>query len=75
MRAARCVVGSATGADAHWEHEKSRPFEPAGLGKAAAVSSELRIAHALEYIAAQMGEINVKLSGLLAQRSGGTNFG
>jgi hypothetical protein len=58
-----------------WEHDKSRPFVPVSLGKGAADSPDLRIAHALEYIAAQMGEINVKLSGLLAQRSGCTNMG
>jgi hypothetical protein len=45
-----------------WRHHTAEPFAPAGLGRN---SAELRAAHALEYIAAQMGEINAKLSKLL----------
>jgi hypothetical protein len=44
-----------------WEKMVSSPFEPAaGSGAGIDVDAQLRIAHALEYIAAQIGQIRSK---------------
>jgi hypothetical protein len=44
-----------------WEKMVSSPFEPAaGSGAGIDVDAQLRIAHALEYIAAQIGPIRSK---------------
>ena len=43
-----------------WEDRAHKPFEPifASLGKGIDTSAALRMAHAFEYIAAQLGQIN-----------------
>ena len=48
-----------------WDRRKSEPYVPASVAAAKtgiAPTAENRVAHALEYIAAQLGEINAKLS-------------
>jgi hypothetical protein len=54
--------------DAHkrWEERVHRPFEPlfAVSGKGIDTDAALRMAHAFEYIAAQLGQINRKLTKL-----------
>jgi hypothetical protein len=49
-----------------WEDRAHRPFEPlfTSSGKGIDTDAALRMAHAFEYIAAQLGEINRKLSRL-----------
>jgi hypothetical protein len=49
-----------------WEDRVRRPFEPlfTPSGKGIDTDAALRMAHAFEYIAAQLGEINRKLSKL-----------
>jgi len=47
---------STEGSKARWEHMTSAPYTPVNTA-----DSALRIAHALEYIAAQVGQINAKL--------------
>jgi hypothetical protein len=47
---------SEEGTKLRWQHMISEPFEPASNA-----TPDLRIACALEYIAAQLGEINRKL--------------
>lgn len=39
----------------------NHPFRPAHAGVTTGMDAQLRIAHALEYIAAQLGQINQKL--------------
>jgi hypothetical protein len=48
------------GAKERWEHMVDRPFEPS-----ANIGPELRMANAIEYIAAQLFQINAKLDRLL----------
>jgi hypothetical protein len=49
-----------------WERTAAQPFVPANIAGVSShhVSAEYRVAAALEYIAAQLGEINAKLSKL-----------
>jgi len=49
-----------------WEERAHRPFEPlfAASGKGVDTDAALRMAHAFEYIAAQLGQINRKLTRL-----------
>jgi hypothetical protein len=49
-----------------WLDRAQRPFEPvfAPSGKGIDTDAALRMAHAFEYIAAQLGEINRKLTKL-----------
>jgi hypothetical protein len=44
---------------ARMQHWASNPYQPVAL------EPELRVAHALEYIAAQMGQISAKLDRLI----------
>ena len=47
-----------------WADQARKPFEPviAASGKGIDTDAALRMAHAFEYIAAQLGEINRKLT-------------
>ena len=45
-----------------WKHHVEQPYRPSE-----APSIDFRVAHALEYIAAQLGGINAKLSLLIQQ--------
>lgn len=47
-----------------WNARKSEPYVPAGVATQAGTmpGPDVRVAHALEYIAAQLGEINAKLT-------------
>jgi hypothetical protein len=49
-----------------WEDRVRKPFEPIFTlsGKGIDTDAALRMAHAFEYIAAQLGEINRKLTKL-----------
>jgi hypothetical protein len=49
-----------------WEERAHRPFEPlfTASGKGIDTDAALRMAHAFEYIAAQLGQINRKLTRL-----------
>ena len=49
-----------------WEDRAHKPFEPifAPSSKGIDTDAALRMAHAFEYIAAQLGEINRKLTKL-----------
>ena len=49
-----------------WEDRIGKPFEPifTASGKGVDTDAALRMAHAFEYIAAQLGEINRKLAKL-----------
>lgn len=47
---------STEGAKSRWEHMTNNPYQPVNVA-----DSGLRVAHALEYIAAQLGQINAKL--------------
>ena len=49
------------GAKERWEHMSSNPFQP----DMTINESGQRIANAMEYIAAQLGQINAKLERLL----------
>jgi hypothetical protein len=51
---------STEGAKERWDHRVSKPFQPD-----ANINERLRIANAMEYIAAQLGQINAKLDRLL----------
>ena len=54
-----------------WNARKQEPYVPATLSAGTGnVEATLRVAHAIEYIAAQMGEINAKLTTVLERRSG-----
>lgn len=52
-----------------WERIVSEPFIPANVGGTSSlhVSAEYRVAAALEYIAGQLGQINMKLSKLVGE--------
>jgi hypothetical protein len=49
-----------------WKDRADKPFEPllTPSGKGVDTDAALRMAHAFEYIAAQLGEINRKLNRL-----------
>jgi hypothetical protein len=49
-----------------WEDRVQKPFEPllTSSGKGIDTDAALRMAHAFEYIAAQLGQINRKLTKL-----------
>ena len=49
-----------------WGDQTRKPFEPivAASGKGIDTDAALRMAHAFEYIAAQLGEVNRKLTKL-----------
>ena len=49
-----------------WEERMHKPFEPifTPSGKGIDTDASLRMAHAFEYIAAQLGQINRKLTKL-----------
>jgi hypothetical protein len=49
-----------------WEDQAQKPFEPifTSSGKGIDTDASLRMAHAFEYIAAQLGQINRKLTKL-----------
>jgi hypothetical protein len=50
-----------------WEDQVQKPFEPllTSSGKGIDTDAALRMAHAFEYIAAQLGQINRKLTKLV----------
>jgi len=52
-----------------WQHTAAQPFFPANISglKGPHVTAEYRVAAALEYIAAQLGQINAKLSKLVGE--------
>ena len=54
-----------------WEELVGRPFVPANIGgiNAAHITAEYRVATALEYIAAQLDQINAKLKVLAEDKS------
>jgi hypothetical protein len=54
-----------------WERIVAEPFVPANIGGTTAlhVSAEYRVAAALEYIAGQLGQINMKLSKLVGKEN------
>jgi hypothetical protein len=54
------------GARKRWEQIISSPFIPATLA-GTNITNENRVANALEYIAAQLGQINAKLDKLIVQ--------
>jgi len=49
---------------ARYDQWVNSPFRSANAG-GASIATDIRVAHALEYIAAQLGQINAKLSTLL----------
>lgn len=51
---------STEGSKDRWAHMTSTPYQPVHVADAG-----LRIAHAMEYIAAQLGQINAKLDRVL----------
>ena len=55
---------------AAWERAAAQPFLPANIGGMSGphITAEYRVAAALEYIAAQLGQINAKLSMLVGDR-------
>ena len=56
---------------ARYDHWVNSPYRPSTLG-GQSIDADLRAAHALECIAAQLGQINAKLSKLLPdQKQGG----
>jgi hypothetical protein len=54
-----------------WERIVAEPFVPAHISGTTTlhVSAEYRVAAALEYIAAQLGEMNMKLSKLVGEEN------
>ena len=54
------IVMSTEGFNQRWDRTVSNPYQPVPTA-----DSGLRIAHALEYIAAQLGAINAKLDRLI----------
>jgi hypothetical protein len=46
-------------------HQASQPFQPLQPKTMSLDTTALRIAHALEYIAAQLGQVNAKLDKLM----------
>ena len=54
-----------------WERIVAEPFVPANIGGTTTlhVSAEYRVAAALEYIAGQLGQINIKLSKLVGEKN------
>jgi len=54
-----------------WERTVAEPFVPANISGATTlhVSAEYRVAAALEYIAGQLGQINLKLSKLVGEEN------
>jgi hypothetical protein len=54
-----------------WERRVAEPFVPANISGATTlhVSAEYRVAAALEYIAGQLGQINMKLSKLVEEQN------
>jgi len=54
-----------------WERIVAEPFVPANISGATTlhVSAEYRVAAALEYIAGQLGQINMKLSKLVGEQN------
>jgi hypothetical protein len=53
---------STEGAKERWEHKVSHPYEP---DLTTGGDPAVRIANAMEYIAAQLGQINAKLDRVL----------
>jgi hypothetical protein len=47
-----------------WEDRVQKPFEPLLTGQGIDTDAALRMVHAFEYIAAQLGQINRKLTTL-----------
>jgi hypothetical protein len=55
--------------DERWEHFTKQPFRPErGAANTADLGVQIRTAHALEYIAAQLGILNSKLDKLIEQK-------
>ena len=54
-----------------WERTVAEPFVPANISGTTTlhVSAEYRVAAALEYIAGQLGQINLKLSKLVGEEN------
>ena len=55
-----------------WNEQARKPFQPLNPNTQSS-KTEDRAAHALEYIAAQLGFINAKLDSLLAQEGTSTD--
>jgi hypothetical protein len=62
--------------DERWQHMANQPFKPSSqAANHAELQAALRVAHALEYIAAQLGMLNAKidkLTGELAKQRDGS---
>lgn len=54
-----------------WNARKAEPYVPIGVANQSGVTptTDARVAHALEYIAAQLGDINAKLSAIVGEKS------
>lgn len=57
---------STEGARTNWESQVMKPYEPISLQPIGSLKAEDRIAHAMEYIAGQIGQINAKLDRIAA---------
>jgi hypothetical protein len=54
---------STEGSEKRWQHMSTTPYQPVDMP-----DPEYRIAHALEYLASQLGQINVKLDQVISGR-------
>jgi DNA-binding MltR family transcriptional regulator len=58
------------GARKRWEERSNSPFEPllSRSGQGPDIDAALRVAYALEYIAAKLGQIDSKLGPILREK-------